>query len=341
MGINKLHQLLRNQCPWVYKEVHLLEFAYQMVAIDTSLFMCKFKSLADNWLESFVSLILCLRKNDIHCIFIFDSGHPPEKIQEREERVQAREKLKNKIDHLENALRVFIDTDVLDNELLSLLKDNNNNEQKASQVAMLQSIIERKKRAIFNIIPQDWVQLKSLLDAMNVSYYHAPLEAETMCADLCKRGVVVAALTEDTDVLAYGATIFLMKIDIYNSTVTKVLYQDVLDGLKLTEKQFLDLCIMCGTDYNKNIPKVGCETAFKYISMYGSIEEIQKQKGLDIAILNHERNRELFTEYERYNFIEKVRYNGPPDYEKLETIVTTDLGRIRRNLKPKLVFIQK
>jgi 5'-3' exonuclease len=342
MGIKNLNHLLRKQCPWVFREVHLSDFAYQIVAIDTSLFMCKYKSLADNWLESFVSLILCLRKNDIHCIFIFDTGHPPEKNQEKEERIQAREKLKIKIEQLESSLKKYIETDVLDNELqLLLLKENEVSDDKSSKIETLQTIIDDKRRAIINITPEDWAQLKRLLDAMNVSYYQAPLEAETMCADLCKRGIVAAALTDDTDVLAYGSTIVLSKIDIYNSTAIQTMYQDVLEALKLTEKQFLDLCIMCGTDYNKNIPRVGCLTAYKYISLYGSIEEIERQKGLDIAILKHGRNRELFLEYERFTFAERVRYNGPPDYEKLEQLVTTDLNRVRRHLKPKLVFIQK
>ena len=30
----------------------------------------------------------------------------------------------------------------------------------------------------------------------------------------------------------------------------------------MTYEQFRDLCIMCGTDYNKNIERVGPETAY-------------------------------------------------------------------------------
>ena len=97
---------------------------------------------------------------------------------------------------------------------------------------------------------------------------------------------------------------------------------------------------MCGTDYNKNIPKIGCETAYKYISMYGSIEEIARQKQLDVSILKHERNRELFTQYDKFEFEGQLKYNGHPDYEKLEAILpTVDTSRVRRSLKAKIVFL--
>lgn len=338
MGINKLHQLLKNQCPWVYQEVHLSEFAYQWISIDVSLFMCKYKSLSDNWLESFMNLIVCLRKNDIHCLFVFDSGHPPEKIDEREERMLQREKLKTKIEGLESALERYIATDVLDDELKSYLKEFQNS-PKSVQVNTLRAILEKKKRALFTITPEDWDLLKNLFNLMKVTYYYAPLEAETMCADLCKRGIVVGALTEDTDVLAYGTKVFLTKLDIYSNTVTKIVYEDVLQGLKLSDSEFLDLCIMCGTDYNKNIPKVGCETAYKLIKQFGSIEEIRKQKELDISILKHERNRELFREYERFVMDEKgMKYNGQPDLEGLGMMIDVDVNRVKRGLKAKLIF---
>ena len=338
MGINKLNQLLRSQCPWVFKEVNLSEFAYTMVSIDVSLYLCKYKCLGENWLECFMNLILCLRKNDIHCVFIFDSGHPPEKIQEKEERTQAREKLKLKIDALENGLVKYQESGVMEAELNDLYMKSG---ETGDKVRILRSIIDKRRRALFNITADDWVQLKTLFDVMNVSYYYAPLEAETMCADLCKRGLVSAAISDDTDVLAYGSTVFLTKIDIYSNTGVKIQYQDILDGLKLTSEQFLDLCIMCGTDYNKNIPKIGCETAYKYISMYGSIEEIAKQKQLDVTILKHERNRELFTQYDKFEFEGELKYNGHPDYEKLEAILpTVDTSRVRRSLKAKIEFVK-
>jgi hypothetical protein len=79
MGINNLNVFLRKNCPEVFKEIHISEYAYKKVAIDTSLFLCKFKAIAgDRWLESFIRLVSCLRRNEIHCEFIYDTSAPPE-----------------------------------------------------------------------------------------------------------------------------------------------------------------------------------------------------------------------------------------------------------------------
>lgn len=349
MGIKQLNQLLKNRCPEIFREIHLSEFAYQKVTIDVSLFMCKFKSISDNWIVSFINLILCLRKNNIHCVFIFDSGHPPEKVQEKEDRVQSREKNKARIDALDSLLMKYVTTDVLDDSLLELYMKQEGVtalDRKEQKVRLLQQVIEKKRKAIFSVTQEDWANLRELFDSMNVVYYDAPLEAETMCADLCKRGLVCGAMSDDTDVLAYGSDVFLTKVDIYRSTAVKIEYADILTSLNLTSAQFLDLCIMCGTDYNKNIPKVGCETAYKYISQYGSIEEIAKQKNLDISILKHEKSRELFLQYERFDFEQAIiPYNGSPNYDKLNNLLESlelsdviNMDQIRNTYKAKVVF---
>jgi 5'-3' exonuclease len=349
MGIKQLNQLLKNRCPEIFKEIHLSEFAYQKVTIDVSLFMCKFKSISDNWLASFLNLILCLRKNNIHCVFIFDNGHPPEKIQEKEDRVQSREKNKARIDALESSLVKYETSDVLDDSLLDVYLKQEGvtvDDRKEQKVRVLKQVIEKKKRAIFSVTQEDWVNVRELFDAMNVAYYDAPLEAETMCADLCKRGLVCGAMSDDTDVLAYGSHVFLTKVDTYKGTAVKIEYADILTSLNLTSAQFLDLCIMCGTDYNKNIPKIGCETAYKYISQYGSIEEIAKQKNLDISILKHEKSRELFLQYERFDFETSIiPYNGQPDYDKLYEFLkrvelhdVINMDQIRNSYKARVVF---
>jgi 5'-3' exonuclease len=348
MGIKTLNKLLRSKCPEVFVDIHISEFAYKKVSIDVSLFLCKFKSFSDNWLESFVNLILLLRKNDIHCVFIFDNGHPPEKIQEREERAISRENNKARVDTLENALNNYEQNDVWDNVLEELYSKqdgliNHSLLVKGQKIKILREIVENKKKAIWTITPEDWLNLRRLFTIMNVSYYDAPLEAETMCADLCKRGLVSAAISEDTDVIAYGAPVFLTKIDIYRGRAVKILYSDILKSLNLTSEQFLDLCIMCGTDYNKNIPNVGSQTAYKYINMYGSIEEIGKQKNFDLSVLKYEKSRELFTDYKRYDFDKEIPYNGQPDYEKLsvfffEMKISVDMSIIKECYIPKIIF---
>jgi 5'-3' exonuclease len=47
--------------------------------------------------------------------------------------------------------------------------------------------------------------------------------------------------------------------------------------MNFTQEQFIDLCILSGTDYVATIPKVGAKTAFSLINEHISIENIIKQ----------------------------------------------------------------
>jgi len=357
MGIKNLNNLLRKNCNHVFEDIHLSEYAYKKIAIDVSLFLCKFKAIAgDRWLSSFINLVSSLRRNNIHCVFIYDNGAPTEKTSEKEERIRQREKTETKVSELEESLDEYYKTGEIDSKLVELhdkidkKKSSGRlllNKQKAKigiDMNLVKEQIEKMRNYIIKISPNDFELTKSLFDILDIPYLVAPLEAECMCSDLCKRGLVDGVLSEDTDVLAYGSPVFLSKIDTKNDTCVRVKYNDVLESLKLTKEQFLDLCIMCGCDYNKNIPKVGCETSFKYISKYKTIDEIGRNLDIDISILNHKRTRELFTNYERHN-VKNIPYCGFPDVDKLkifikENNISLDFSKILKSFENELVFIE-
>ena len=56
----------------------------------------KFKAIAgDRWLGAFLNLVTSLRRNQIHCVFIFDGIAPMEKEEERKRRRAEKKKLEN------------------------------------------------------------------------------------------------------------------------------------------------------------------------------------------------------------------------------------------------------
>ena len=333
MGIHNLNKFLRTKCPHVFKSIHISEFAYKKVAIDITLFLCKFKAVCgEKWVSAFINLVSSLRRNEIHCVFIFDNGAPVEKTSEKEERRKQQENVKKRVFDLENALEKFKNTNQIDTILIELhskltpsekpprrLLGNNNNS--SIDMNAVENKIKKMKNYILNICEEDFILARKLFDILNVPYYSAPLEAECACADLCKRGLVDAVLTEDTDVLAYGSPIFLSKIDTSNDTCVQIVYSEVLEALNITSSQFLDLCIMFGCDYNKNINKVGIETSYKYILTYKTIDEIEKKKNLDVSVLNHKRTRELFTNYEKIK-IESIPFCGSPNFDNLQKLIS-------------------
>ena len=93
--------------------------------------------------------------------------------------------------------------------------------------------------------------------------------------------------------------------------------EELLNMLEMTQYQFRDMCIMCGTDYNKNIPKIGPMKAYSLMNEYKNIDEMEKQTQKDVSILKHHRVRELFS-FENDYYTKKISSCGKVDINKLE-----------------------
>lgn len=352
MGIKNLNKLLRNKFEDIFIPIHLSEYAYKKVAIDISLYIHKYKAICgDKWLSAFIKLISSLRRNEIHCVFIFDGQAPKEKSAEKAKRREEKEKLVNYVCELEDALDSYHKTNIIQPILLNLYgqrkispkrllgkKDNK------IDITWLEEKIRQKRQQIIDIGPKDFDDARELFDILRVPHLTAIGEAEKMCAKLCIDKLVDSVLSEDTDVIAYGAPNFMSKIDTYQDRCTLINNQHMLAIMDITQEQFLDLCIMCGTDYNDNIPKVGSHTAFKHLLLHKSIDEIGKNTDLDISILSHERGRELFTIFPDYN-LKEIPYCGRPNFVKLEVFlkkhnINISMEDLQKNFQANITIIE-
>lgn len=336
MGIkSNFNKFLRSVCPQVFIEMHLSEFAYEKVAIDISLYMHKYKAVCgDRWPTAFINLIASCRRNNIHCVFIFDGKAPDEKDNERAERAESKEKLNDKYQELSLALEDYHKTGIIADVLrtmykrrrspvhVKLVKNRTIDPDNDIDMVWVEKKIMQKENQLYTVSKEDFQLARELFDTLNVPYYTAPWEAEKMCAKLCIDKKVEAVMSEDSDVLAYGAPLLLTKIDTSKDTCVAIRIDDVLEGLELSKAQFIDLCIFCGTDYNKNIPKIGSKNAYKHILKYGDIETFAASTGKDVSILNHERVRELFTKFvDESTAIPFIPYCPQPDYDKFAEFV--------------------
>lgn len=327
MGIKNLHNFLRKTCPNAYKKVPILKYAFKKIAIDTSIFMCKYKnSNGINYIDSFLNLISILRYNEVHFVFVYDTKAPPEKDKERKNRIEAREKNKVRVEKIENLWLEFSESqnnnDILienleeiDNEILyNFIKKIMESEctDKIS-ISKINSEISKLKNTLLAIRTEDFKLTKEFFKACNIPILDAEGEAEATCTALVQQGFVSAVLTEDTDVLAYGTPFMLHKMDLNDNTFIEIDYEEILCQLKFTKEQFLDFCILCGTDYNTNIPKIGPDKAYKLIQLYGDIEEIKNNlPNLNVDILNYQKVRSLFQKQLNF-FNEQIPYCGFPD----------------------------
>ncbi|MHA1917227.1 MAG: flap endonuclease-1, partial [Candidatus Ranarchaeia archaeon] len=57
-----------------------------------------------------------------------------------------------------------------------------------------------------------------------------------------------------------------------------ILFDNVINTLKLTREQLIDMGILIGTDYNKGLKKVGPKTALKLIKEHKTLENVLKIK---------------------------------------------------------------
>jgi 5'-3' exonuclease len=350
MGIKNLNKFLRDKCNTLFVPIHLSEYAYKKVAIDISLYLFKYKAVCgDNWLNAFVNLVCSLRRNEIHCVFIYDGPAPPEKELEKAKRKEEKEKLKKQVYDLEQALDVYHQTGVVEKILQDMYKrrrspSNKRLLGKTQPIDMhwVEQKIKQKRAQIIDICTEDFQYTKDLFDILEVPYYTAPSEAEKFCSKLCIDGVVDAVLSEDTDIIAYGTPVFLSKLDTHQDCCVQVLNTEILESLSLSQHQLVDLCIMSGTDYNDNIFRIGGHKAYSLIKEYNDIDGIVENTNLDISILKHIRVRELFTEFETYD-MKSIPYCGKPNYELLKVFIRDhkleiNIEKIKKNFTREIIF---
>jgi 5'-3' exonuclease len=362
MGIKSLHKILEKYSKECYITKHLSEYSFKKVAIDISLYLYKYKAIAGTrWVESFISLVNSLRKNDIHCVFVYDGQAPIEKLEEQKRRRDSRENQHKKIEELEKQIKDFENNgiigplieDLCERKISSLFRQQ---VIKNYDINIAKEKVEKMKSMIINITPNDIKLTKELFDVMKVPYIQAPKEAENFCSHLAIYGKVDYVLSEDTDVLAYATPLFLTKIDTLNDTLVEICYEKILEETEMSKDTFLDLCIMCECDYNSNIHLIGPEKSYALLKAYKNIENVleylktlknkdQTQKYTDemFDCLKYKRCRELFsTSLEEVKDI-YIPYCDIPDFNEIRDFfyknnIKYSIEKLRKSCSREIVF---
>lgn len=132
-------------------------------------------------------------------------------------------------------------------------------------------------------------------------------EAERICANLCLDGYCSATLSTDGDTLVHGCPILIKKFlgskipdnspgqPKRQEMVQIIDLRQLLLGLKLSFKEFIEVCIMSGCDYNnqKNIRGIGSVKSWKLIQQHKSIDNLPPK--YDVTTLKHLQCRRLFS----------------------------------------------
>ena len=109
------------------------------------------------------------------------------------------------------------------------------------------------------------------LKRKNIEFIVAPYEADAQLAYLNRAGIVDFIITEDSDLLAFGAKKILYKLDFNNFCGEEICLDEIKHDKEsgynwFSHGQFLMTCIMAGCDYLDQIKGVGLKLAQKLIS---------------------------------------------------------------------------
>jgi len=117
----------------------------------------------------------------------------------------------------------------------------------------------------FQLTRDDYDEIKYLLDLIGIPYVVAPGEGDAQCAAISKYHKL-PVITDDTDILAFGGTHIWKDFSLSDKTTHELNKQTIIDQMYIkaieicdkhnlphienfTYLNFVDFCIMLGTDY--------------------------------------------------------------------------------------------
>jgi len=121
-------------------------------------------------------------------------------------------------------------------------------------------------------------------------------ESDWVLAQLNKNHLVDYVLSEDSDLLTFGAKSVMKNFSIREQTCNLYNLSDILSNANITQQQFIDMCILCGCDYSPRINmNMNCSTSFQLIKQHTTIENVQSLPDFSHINLTSTQNaREIF-----------------------------------------------
>jgi len=233
MGIQNLNRLLKEQCTDSLRLISLSELSGKKIAVDISIYLYKY-TIENSLIENIYLMLSVFRYYNIIPIFIFDGKPPTEKKELLLQRLQKKKMAQEEYNALQNKM---VNNDLIDED----------------EKQHIISTMEQLKKKFIYIDKHNIETVKQLIHAYGASYYDAPREADEVCAKLFLKGKVWACLSEDMDMFAYGVKRVIRYFSLLNHTAVLYNLKGILKTLEMTQKEFREVCVLSGTDYNINV----------------------------------------------------------------------------------------
>ena len=136
-----------------------------------------------------------------------------------------------------------------------------------------------------DVTPEMARQLIEELRSIGVQYVVAPYEADAQLAYLERKGIIQGIISEDSDLLVFGAKRLLTKLDQYGDCIE--INRDDFTACRevsligWTDVEFRRMAILSGCDYLANINKMGLKTAYRLVRKHKTIDRILRMLQFD------------------------------------------------------------
>ncbi|KAL8928467.1 MAG: hypothetical protein Q9208_001701 [Pyrenodesmia sp. 3 TL-2023] len=136
-----------------------------------------------------------------------------------------------------------------------------------------------------DVTPEMARQLIEELKEKGIQYVVAPYEADAQLAYLEKKGIIQGILSEDSDLLVFGAKRLITKLDQHGDCI-EICRSDFTRCQEITmagwtDAEFRCMAILSGCDYLASIHKMGLKTAYRKVRKYKTIERILRMLQFD------------------------------------------------------------
>lgn len=272
MGIFNLGKLIDGICDINKISLHT-STGPKIIAVDSSIFMYRFLHNSKSYEEYVINIIKFvtkLKKLCIEPIFVLDGKSRQEKMLTLRKRERQKKNLNKRIANLKDKIAT-INSDSDDSNNSSDDEEKNTNDK--TKVELSDELKKLIKKSSY-ITKKHIELLKTTLTMLGVIYIQSTGEADPFCAALVKAGVADCCLSNDNDIPVYGCPVTYQNFIFQNNQVTEYKLNDILNELQITYPQFVDMCILMGTDYNNPIYGIKPEVAIEAIKTYGDIETI-------------------------------------------------------------------
>lgn len=237
--------------------------------------------LRSYWIERYYNTTMFFIESGITIVPVFDGPHFRLKDETKEDRAEQKKEREKRISQLREQIQIQDNPALLDE-------------------------LRKKLEERITFVPEDWGVLKKMFDEMGIPWIQAEYEAEATCARLNRCGITAGVVSEDGDSLAHLSKIMISNVrkeyrrGIPNHKCTCIVLQDVLKVLDLSPKEFVDFCILCGTDYNDRVKNFGFVKCLGLMWKHRSIELVLRAMKSDHVQNNRMSNPELLAEIRGY-----------------------------------------